>query len=353
MCSKVDYIIVGQGLAGSILAYQLIQKGKSVQIIDETQGETASKKASGLINPITGRRFVKSWKIDELLPVAVQFYNSIEKTFQIQLVNQTKVHRIIQNLEQQNDWASKTEDERYSQYLKQKQIVYHNQKYIQNPLGCLIIEDVVIINTPLLVDTLNAFFIQKKCLLKEKFDYEALIKENDDLIYKNIKAKKVVFCEGYGVKDNPWFKDLPFLFSKGEALWFNSIDLSEDFILGASTNISPMGNKTFLVGATYAWNDLSLEITKAKRIELEEKLLGMINCTYNIVEHKAGVRPTVKDRRPLIGAHEEYSNLFIFNGMGTKGLSLAPFFALELIAHMESNLTLNEEVKLSRFKKID
>ena len=79
----------------------------------------------------------------------------------------------------------------------------------------------------------------------------------------------------------------------------------------------------------------------------------MINCTYNIVEHKAGVRPTVKDRRPLIGAHEEYSNLFIFNGMGTKGLSLAPFFALELIAHMESNLTLNEEVKLSRFKKID
>lgn len=47
---------------------------------------------------------------------------------------------------------------------------------------------------------------------------------------------------------------------------------------------------------------------------------------YNVVEHKAGVRPSVSDRRPVLGPCKDYEQLVVFNGLGTKGVSLAPFF---------------------------
>ncbi|MGB1018444.1 MAG: NAD(P)/FAD-dependent oxidoreductase [Chitinophagales bacterium] len=351
MDKKLDYIIVGQGLAGSILAYKLLQKGKSVVIIDESKGETSSKKASGLINPITGRRFVKSWKIDELLPFALQFYKSIEETFKTDLIQETKVHRILQSVEQQNDWAAKTKDERYVHYLKNKDVIFHSKTLIENPFGCIEIAPVLKINTPLLIDIFSSYFEKNNLLQRVKFDYKALkIKENK-VVYKTFEAEKIIFCEGFGAAKNPWFGNLAYSFCKGEVLWFKAEELPEDFIIGGSTNITPLGNHQFSIGSTYSWDDVSMNITELKKQELIEKLNAIVKCNYTIIKQGAGIRPTIKDRRPIIGAHQTHKNLYIFNGMGTKGLSLAPYFAEEFIEFLEENGSLNSEVKLSRFSK--
>lgn len=349
MSKKVDYIIVGQGLAGSMLAYFLEKANKSFMIIDEHKGETSSIKATGLINPITGRRFVKSWKIDELIPFAEETYKTLETKFNVDLLSKTKVHRIVQNIEQQNDWAAKTQEDRYKNYLQNTALIQHNEKIIANPLSCIEIEPVYKINTPLLITQFANYFEEKKFIRREKFNDDQLIVSSNEIKYKDITAKNIIFAEGHLAIHNPYFNYLPFLLSKGEVLVFEAKDLSNDYIIGGSTNITPLGNHLFSVGATYAWDDISLDTTEAKKEELLEKLNKIINCEFKIVSQKAGVRPTVKDRRPLLGAHAEHKNVFIFNGMGTKGLSLAPFFAKYFINQIENNLAIDSEVSIERF----
>lgn len=349
MNKKVDYLIVGQGLAGSMLAYFLEKENKSFVIIDELKGETSSIKATGLINPITGRRFVKSWKIDELIPFAKKTYKDIEKKFTVQLIKETKVHRILQSIEQQNDWATKTNEERYKAYLQNTELIEHSTDIINNPLGCIEIEPVYKVDTPLLISKFANYFEENNLILREQFDYTKLQIVETGVLYENITAKKIIFAEGHLAIKNPYFNHLPFLLSKGEVLTFEAKDLSNDYIIGGSTNITPLGNHLFSVGATYAWDDISLDTTEEKKAELLEKLNKIINCDYTLISQKAGVRPTVKDRRPLLGKHPENKALYIFNGMGTKGLSLAPYFANYFINQIENNLPIDNEVSIERF----
>lgn len=346
---EVDYIIVGQGLAGSILAWFLFKKNKSFVIIDELKGETSSTKASGLINPITGRRFVKSWMSEELMAFAKETYLEIEQKLNTSLIHETKIHRILQTVEQQNDWASKLEDTRFKDYLSQKELVHYDKSIIKNDLACIEIAPVFKIDTPNLISSLSDFFTEKDFIIREKFEHDTLEVSESEINYKEIKAQKIIFCEGFNLVYNPFFKNVPLFLSKGEVLHFEAKDLPQDFVLGGNTNIIPLGNHIFSVGATYGWGDTSPEPTQAKKDELIEKLEGIISCPYKILEHKAGIRPTVKDRRPVIGAHPEHHNVLVFNGLGTKGLSLSPYFANQFTHWLDGEAALNEEVIVSRF----
>lgn len=346
---EVEYIIVGQGLAGSILAWFLLKENKSFIIIDDLKGETSSTKASGLINPITGRRFVKSWLSEELMSFAKETYLEIEQKLNCSLFKETKIHRILQTVEQQNDWASKVEDERFKDYLGQKELVHYDKSIIKNDLACIEIAPVYKIDTPILIESLSNYFTEKDLILREKFEHSLLDVNETEVEYKDIKAKKIIFCEGFNMVYNPFFKNVPLFLSKGEVLHFEAKDLPQDYILGGNTNIIPLGNHTFSVGATYGWGDTSPEPTQAKKEELIEKLEAIINCKYKLLEHNAGIRPTVKDRRPVIGAHPDYKNVLVFNGLGTKGLSLSPYFAQQFVAWLCGKEALNEEVLVERF----
>jgi len=346
---EVDYIIVGQGLAGSLMAWFLEKNKKSFVIIDEHKGETASIKATGLINPITGRRFVKSWMVEELMTFAEKTYSEFEKTFDCTLFQQTKVHRILQSVEQENDWSAKTEDSRYKYFLQNKNTIFYDNNIVNNPFGCIEIEPILKVNTPFLIHSISDYFENKNLIQREKFDYDELKILNDKVQYKNITAKNLIFCEGHLAIHNPYFNYLPFLLSKGEVLIFESKELKLQCILGGNSNITPLGNDTYSIGATYAWDDLTLITTKEKREWLTQKLETSINCKYKIIDQKAGIRPTVKDRRPLLGTHSVYNKLHFFNGMGTKGLSLAPYFAHHFVNVLLGKETLMQDVSIERF----
>ena len=346
---EVDYIIVGQGLAGSILAWFLLKENKSFVIIDELKGETSSTKASGLINPITGRRFVKSWMSEELMSFAKETYTEIEQKLNCSLFKETKIHRILQTVEQQNDWASKVEDERFRDFLGKKDLVHYDKSIIKNDLACIEIAPVYKIDTPVLISCLSDYYTQKDLIIRQKFDYSLLEVNESEVDYKGIKAKKIIFCEGFNMVYNPFFKNIPLFLSKGEVLHFEAKDLPQEYVLGGNTNIIPLGNHTFSVGATYGWGDTSPEPTQAKKDELIEKLEAIIKCPYKLLEHNAGIRPTVKDRRPVIGAHPEHKNMLVFNGLGTKGLSLSPYFAQQFVQFLDGDVELNEEVLVERF----
>ncbi|MGB1247291.1 MAG: NAD(P)/FAD-dependent oxidoreductase [Chitinophagales bacterium] len=341
---KVDFIVVGQGIAGTMVAHFLAKANTSFVIIDKDRGETASRQATGLINPITGRRFVKSWLIDDLLPFAESTYNEIAS------VRTTKVCKVLHSVEQINDFDSKKQEKSYAQYMGDT-VFSPAQKHIENPLGCISISPVLQVDTAAILDVKRQEFEQKEQLLNEEFDYSELKIIENGVRYKTIDAKKIIFCQGVKGHQNPFFSSLPLRHAKGEVLIFEAKELQIDYVLSSYANIVPLGDNLYSIGATYDWDDVSFSATDKRREELEEKLQKMIKCPYTIIDQKAGIRPTTVDRRPLIGQHSVHKNLYIFNGMGTKGLSLSPYFAQKLVLHLLQGAEIPKEVDIKRFDK--
>ena len=316
---QIDFLIVGQGLAGSVLAYQLIQQNKKVLIIDESSGATSSRQATGLINPITGRRFVKSWMTEQLMPFAKNFYTSVEKKFNASFFKETKQVKVLQSVEQQNDFYVRLQDNAYTSYLHKSK---EDLSTFNNPIEAIETTPIYQIDINILQDVFLNYFKRKACIIQEKFDL---------------------------IKDNPYFSFIPKHHTKGEALVVENKELDIDFVLNSYINITPTQNQQYYVGATYDWNDLSEKTTIKKRDEMAEKWDRTTFLALNIVEQKVGIRPTTVDRRPLLGSHPKHKNMYVFNGMGTKGLSLAPYFANHLIEHIILEKPLLKEVNIARF----
>jgi glycine oxidase len=344
---EVDFLLVGQGLAGSVLASNILQNNRSLAVVDLGFGESASRQATGLINPITGRRFVKSWKIDEIFPFAQKYYEELEVLLETKFYKRTSLIKVLNNIEQQNDFAVKCLEEEYKNYLAQDIIKFDEQ--FQNPFACVKIEPVLQIDVNLLLEAFHAYLKKKASFLAENFNHELLQIKDHCFVYKNFQAKHLIFAEGFYIANNPFFNYLPHKFAKGEAVIFKSAQLKLSSVLGSHINICPLGNDLYYAGASYNWSDNSLESTEEKKAWLIEKLDESIKCTYEVLAFKVGVRPTVIDRRPLIGAHPQHPNMFVFNGMGTKGLSLAPYFGKELIDHILRGNAIDPEVSINRF----
>lgn len=348
--AQVDNIVVGQGLTGSILSYQLLEAGESVKIIDSESGATASRKAAGLINPITGKRFVKSWMIDEVLPTAVQTYQTLEKKLGVSLIKQIKAYRVIHNTEQLNDAAAKLQNDAYQSYLQHK-IHPLLPEQIINPLGCIAIEKVHQIAVGNMLDSFRDFFQKADILLKETFDSSKLFLGENSVSYEEITAKRILFCEGYQLNKNPFFNYLPLRPVKGEALIIAAPQLELNAMLNGKCSISPRGKDAFYVGYTYDWKDRDRSPTEEKKNYLSQQLEAVLKVPYKILDQMAGIRPASLDRRPFIGRHPKHHQVYVFNGMGTKGLSLAPYFGLQLIDHILHKKPLIMEADIRRFAK--
>ena len=158
-----------------------------------------------------------------------------------------------------------------------------------------------------------------------------------------------MFCEGFGLKQNPFFKELPLNGTKGETMIIKAPELQIDFQIKSTVFVLPLGDDLYKVGATFNWKDKSSKPTKEGKEELVEKLKKVIRVPYEIVHHSAGIRPTTKDRKPLVGVHPEYKNLAVLNGLGTRGVMIAPTVAHELYQHLENNEPLDAEIDIKRF----
>ena len=169
--------------------------------------------------------------------------------------------------------------------------------------------------------------------------------------YQGIKARKIVFAEGYGLKQNPFFNNLPLTGTKGEMLMIET-EADIPYVIKSNVFITPNVAKKgqYYVGATYNWNDKTNIPTPAAREHLENKLKKLLNYPYQVISQKAGIRPTVIDRRPLAGKHQVYKNLGVLNGMGTRGVILAPTMSRQLFNYLEFDMPLMREIDIRRFE---
>ena len=352
MDKQYNYIVVGQGIAGTVLAQTLLNQNKSVLIIDDNTLSNSSRIAAGLYNPIVFKRLVKSWMIDDLLPVMNKFYTDAEQLLDARFYFERRIVKPFAEEQERTLWQKKANDDVGKYLSKNIQDDFLND-IIYNPLGVSEVLSGGNLNIEVFLNLFREYFKKNNLLCEEKFNYSELIVNENNITYKSVSADKIIFCEGYKTIDNPYFSWLPFKLTKGEVITVkipNAI-IAEEFVINKGVFILPLGNEIYKVGATYEWNDLSEQPTEKGKEELINKLKKVIKLPFEIINHQAGIRPTVLDRRPLLGFHPAHKSLAVFNGLGTKGVMLAPYFAKHFADYLNNKITLNREVDIKRFVK--
>lgn len=343
----LDYIIVGSGLAGIAFAETLLQHDKSFVVFDN-HSQNSTRIAGGLYNPVILKRFSEVWNAEKQLVIASVFYNQLEEKLKTSLDYKLPIYRKFFSVEEQNNWFIASDKPNLAPFLA-TEIVHKRYKSIDSPFGYGQVLQTGYVDTVALLATYHDYLRKSDLLFEASFDYSQLKISNDCIAYQNVKAKHIVFAEGFGMHANPFFNYLPLDGTKGELLIIKASELDLDVIVNTSVFFLPLGNHLYKVGATYNWTDKTNATTEEGKQELIDRLKEILTCEFEIVSHFAGVRPTVKDRRPLLGTHPLYKNLHILNGLGTRGVMLAPSMALDLYHYIEERIPLDKTINIQRY----
>jgi glycine oxidase len=346
---EVDYLIIGQGLAGSLLAYRLLELGKTVHLFDNQHKGASSAIAAGIINPITGRRFAKSWRIDEFLPFSKAYYQKIEQQFSINIFHDRSVLRFLQGNKDINDWHGRSSWDGFGEYMKELKNMEELADLFHLPFGIGEINPAAQVDLPVLIKTFQKYFQEKEIISLQSIGYQDIEFSETACGFENISATKVIFCEGHQARFNPWFENILFEPSKGEVLFLKIPEMNFEHLLKNKIMMAPLGEDIYWTGSNYEWDSPHDEPTAAFKEDFIKKLKQTLKLPFEVVDHRAAIRPTMKDRRPVLGIHPENTQVAIFNGLGTKGASLGPFWVNEMAEHLIYNKPLDKEVDLHRF----
>ncbi len=346
----VDYLVVGLGLSGLAVCEELQKRNLSFRVF-ENHSQKSSLVAAGLYNPVILKRFTPAWRADEHLESALPFYKNIEEKLQLKLVYPGNIYRKFHSAEEQNNWFEATDKPGLSTFLSDK-IEKDLCPAIPAPFGFGKVQHTGTIDTDTMLKEYRKHLEKSGSLVADNFDYDSLKIEEDSIDYKNFKSKKIVFCEGFGLTKNSFFNYLPLRPNKGEYLTIYAENLKLDVIVKASVFVIPLGNDLYRVGATYNNRDTSPEPSEDSKTYLLKKLHDIITCNFEVVDQVAGIRPTTKDRKPLLGVHPEFPELFCCNGFGSRGVLMGPEMGKNIIDFSEEKKPLASEIDIKRFEKL-
>lgn len=342
-----DYIVVGLGLAGLAFCELLEQHGKSFQVFDHG-GQSASRVAGGLYNPVVLKRLKSAWQAHQQLPEVVPFYSGLERKLQSHFHDSVPVYRRFASAEEQNIWFEAADTPALRPFLSIERHRNDNPA-LKADFGFGLVKGTGRINTVKLLDAYSAYLENKGQLTKQQFDCNQLVIGRDHVAYGGKKSRNIVFATGIGMRQNPFFSYLPLQGTKGEYIEIHSPELREERLIKASVFLMTLGADYYSVGATYNWKDHSQDPTEKAADYLREKLEGILKCWYKVTGQRAGIRPTVPDRRPLAGRHPEHRMLYTLNGLGSRGVMIAPWAASQLFQYIEEGGPLDPEMDIARF----
>ena len=344
----IDYLVVGLGLAGSCFCAVLERNGKSFKVISD-DSQQASEVAGGLYNPVLLKRFTLAWQADEQMAIAVPFYKALESKLKAKLDHKIAVFRRFASIEEQNKWFEASDKPGLDLFLSPG-ILKNENPALDAPYGFGEVLQTGRIDTQTLLSSFKTYFKNKGQFLQESFEHSELKLQKNSVVYKSIEARQIVFAEGFGLKSNPFFSYLPLNGTKGELLTIKAPELKEANVIKASIFSIPLGNDHYRIGATYKWKDKTNTPTESSKNELLKKLGRLVNCEFEVVDHVAGIRPTVTDRRPLVGRHPKHKNVYVLNGYGSRGVLIGPYASEQLYRYIERQEMVNQEMDIQRFE---
>ncbi|MBU2020440.1 MAG: FAD-binding oxidoreductase [Bacteroidetes bacterium] len=344
------FLIIGAGIAGLTVAQEILKKGGEVTLIDSGVNHS-SRIAAGQINPLVFRRMTKSWRVDEFLPFARNYYEELEKQTGRSILVHSTIRRLFAHEQEKELWLVKQDLEEFEPYMEKITPNDLNFVHAKNTFGSGRVKQSFFVNSENFLDSALSELLKSTNFqyVKAKFDYHDLNVNTGE--YKGVYYDKIIFCEGFQNKDNPWFQAIKIDPTKGQVLTIQSDSIYSEESLNRKCFVIPTANNIFKVGSTYEWHNDTIDNTDTARLEIEENLKTLVSESYTVVEQKAGIRPTTYDRRPILGIHPEHERLAIFNGLGAKGYLIAPFLAQEFAAYLIESKPLDREVLLARFYK--
>jgi glycine oxidase len=345
---KTDILIIGQGLAGSCLAWRLFQQGISFKVIDQPLLSSSSRVAAGMMNPLVFRYLTLSWRAVQNMDSSKDFYQKMENAFQTKFLHEITIAKIFSETDAEL-WARKGLNAGIENFTDGKSYYPFSHNEVNYYFGAGIVNKAGWVDTAKLVQKVRELLLKYAMLTEEVFDRENLVIEEKEIHYKDITAKKIIFCEGFRVSENPLFSFIPFRPVKGELLTVRIKGFETNVVLNKDIFLLPLGNEIFRLGSTYDWNDLTEKPTESAKNYLLEKLEAILDFPIEILSHEAGIRPAIADRRPVAGRHPSFSNVFILNGLGAKGVMLAPYVTEQLLNLLNKNIAVDPEIDPSRF----
>ncbi len=343
------YILVGQGLAGSILAYELIQADQKVIVFDQAENNISSSVAAGIFNPVTGRRFVKTWYADHIFPYLMKYYPAVEQKLNADFFYKKSIFRPFFSVAEQNEITARNNSQELGPFIDKIIQQPLRSAVLNNDLGGVFLKKTGYLDIPVFLKAIQSLLISKNAYKKGFFNVDKMIISPEGIRYGDLMAERIIFCDGIGAIQNKYFSWLPFSPVKGEIIVVQ-MEKSLDFIFNRQIFMLPLGDGIHKIGATYNWTEINALPSETAKNYLESKLMHFLRVKYKTIDHRAGIRPATKDRRPLIGIHPKFENMGIFNGLGSKGVSLAPYFAKMFVNRLTKNIDLEKEVNINRFK---
>ncbi len=346
--TDVDFLIVGNGLAGTLLAFEMLDHGLNFRIMASPEKSRASMVAAGMFNPLVFKRMTKSWIADELLPVMEKRYRRLEEK-----LNETFFFKkdILKPLSEQEMllWKERSLDPAFAKYIRSVE-TESRFSMLKNAAGYGVVTQSGHIQIQVFLDASEKLFRNENKLIDATISFDKFNPDNPIFQFGKYKFENIVFCEGYHLTQNPFLNFIPLKPVKGELIQIYAPELKEEFILNKKVFVLPVGKHRFKVGSTYEWKDLTEHPTQSGKNSIINRLEELISVNYKIEDHWAGIRPAVIDRRPVLGFHPIYNSISVFNGLGTKGVMLAPYFAREMFRTLtEKDYSSKKEVQLERF----
>ena len=338
-----DFIIVGQGIAGSILSYTLLKQKQKVLVINNSQRNSSSLVAGGIFNPITGKNLVKTWQADRLFPYMLQFYQELEETLASKFLHRVEIYRPFRSVQEQNDWLAKSTLPAFKDYLQETEDT-HLQNDIFNPFGGISTLQAGWVDLPVLLAAYRTFLIGTDAYQEEDFEEDKIWVEQEKVLYKDLETRYLIFCTGAEAMRSDLWAFLPFSLVKGETIDISVPEAKFEKIVNQGVSIVPLGKQVYRVASTYNWKSLDWLCSQEAKQELSEKTKAILKKPFEIISQKAGIRPATKHRRPMMGLHPQKKCIGVFNGLGSKGVSLAPYWAKHFTEHILEKKALDLEV---------
>lgn len=347
---RVEVLIVGQGLSGTWLGWWLHKSGISFKIIDQNNRDSASKRAAGLINPVTGRRLVTTWMIDELMPFALNSYRDMGLFLNETFIKENTVVDFFPSVQMLQAFQKRYEED--PQYLIRSDDREKYAQWFQYDLGWGAIQPCFLVHVEKLLIAWRIWLEQNNLLRDEIFDISGLCESKGGIQYSNIHASYIIFCDGSSSAQNPYFGKLPFALNKGEGMLVEISGLPDNHTFKKGMSLIPYDENIYWLGSTYEWEFDNEHPSEKFRVNTERWLNQILKLPFTILEHFAAIRPATLERRPFVGFHPLHPKIGILNGMGTKGCSLAPYFAKELVEKIKGEGNINPLADINRFERV-
>lgn len=339
-----EYIIVGDGYAALFFAHQLIKHRRSFLLFSEGK-KSASQVSAGIINPVVLKKFTTFWKAQEQINGLKKTLAEIEQYTGKNYWIEANIHRIFHDEKERELWLKKSQTEELTPFLAQR---FETLSGVENPHQTGSVMQSARLNVADFFSDMMHYLEQKGHLVLEKFDY-ALLNPSEQK-YGDIRYKHIVFAEGMGVKANPFFSEIPVNPNKGHHLKVKlSSPIDHSFTVKKKHFLFPMDANTYYYGGTYDREQYHNEVDESAKNQLLGGLSEIYKEAYEMEAVHFGFRPTVKDRRPLMGAHSEFDNLYVFNGLGARGVLNGSYFSEVLYQHISQGIALPHEVRWNRF----